>query len=601
MLVNCTEDSTTEPDVVEPDPEETQDKGLYSVKDSYMEIDNYGGEISITFLSLGDWTAESNSDWCTLEASSGASGDVKFIINVAPNADLAEDAERKAMITISIEGYMNDLDLCEVRQAADVENPYTSGADPNVWISEYMTRNYLWNDEFIKAKPLLNYWTDSDTFFNTALSRMENIDEDGNYYSSGERYFYSTLTTYAYSSSYAPATKAMDVATDFGIRMVYPVAATTSSYYFLIASVVEDSPADKAGLRRGMYITSYDKTTITGSNLETYYNTLMGYVENTSSAVFSISEYQLQGTQYALTALGDYSVTPGSYTSNPIIFKGIFQNSEADKTVGYMVYNDFEMAADDYLIEVFENIKSYNPNEFILDLRYNGGGDVYSSAVMASAIVGSKYQGQTYCHMQYNDYRTALGNVDYFYIGQSPSMVEYPQIEEALSTSLNLDRVYVIVTGFTASASELIINGLRGLGVEVILIGQTTEGKNVGMEVTYSAYDEYSQYDFGQYLYELMPITFYGLNAQGFKDYSNGFDVDLYHVETDYIMSDWGDSDYCVYAALRHIYYGEWPSMSPATSRASTTELLPVIQNVNLRPISRGSRVYSAEIIESLQ
>ena len=65
---------------------------------------------------------------------------------------------------------------------------------------------------------------------------------------------------------------------------------------------------------------------------------------------------------------------------------------------------------------------------------------------------------------------------------------------------MGLKTVYVLTSQTTASDSEMVINGLRGLGLEVNLIGQRTNGKNVGMEgVVRSFYN----YDF--YLY---PVSF---------------------------------------------------------------------------------------------
>ncbi|MFR9554677.1 MAG: S41 family peptidase [Rikenellaceae bacterium] len=594
LFISCSSDSE--------DIDTATDNGLYSVKDSFVEVDNYGGKQSITFLSMGRWVVYSDSDWCTFETDSGDMGDATLTISVAPNVDEATVDERIAQITISIEDYAYNIDLCQVRQSNDVEDKYTTGTDPNLWISEIMTEKYLWNDEFIKIKSLLSFTSDTDTFFSNSLSRMSNIDEDGNYYTSnGERYYYSTLTTYTYGYSSAPATKAFSSSTAFGIKMLYPVQVG-NVYYLLIGCIVPESPADKAGLRRGMYITAYDRASISSSTMETYYNTLLGYEESTAMATLSISEYQdNNGTgSYTLTDLGEYYVSPGTHTSNPVIYTKIRESLGGEPTpVGYMVYSEFDMNAADYLISIFEDFKAANVQEVVLDLRYNVGGDVYASTVMATALVGSKYQGETYCEMEYNDYRKAMGEVDYFYIGQNPSVATYSPIVEALDTALDLDRVYVIVTGFTASASELIINGLRGLGVEVLLIGQTTEGKNVGMEVFYSSDSAYSSYDFGSYVYELMPITFYNNNALGFKDFSSGFTVDQSHDETLYILSDW-DSDYCVQSALQHILYGSWPSLSSAPSKSTTPTSLPVVNSDELRPRAAGLKVYDAEIVNNL-
>ncbi len=589
LLSSCTESSTDNTPTQDEEP--TVEKGLYSISDSAPEINNIGGEITITFLAMGAWSAISDSEWCTIEPSEGESGDSWVKLNITPNPD--SSISRTANITISIEGYLSDQELCQVLQGESV-NEQISGSDVNKWMSEYMDTNYLWNDEFIKIKSQLNYWSEPDTFLSSALSKMNNISEDGNYYSDGERYYYTYLTTYAYSSSYsavAPATRAVSTTYGYGIDMLYPVYATSSSYYLLIASVTPNSPADFAGLKRGMYITKYNGADIVGNILDESYYTLLGVTYSTDMLGLSLAEYQASGSSYALTEIDPVTLSPATYTTDPIIFEAIYQDSSKSNTIGHIVYSSFDMSADELLIDSFEQFKSYNITDLIVDLRYNGGGDVYASTVMESAIAGSAHQGDVYCQMEFNDYRTACGEEGYFYIGDNPSMVEYSLIEEAMNVNLGLERVYIICTGFTASAAELVINGLRGMDIEVILVGDTTEGKNVGMEVISSLSDTYADYDFGEYVYEFAPITFYNLNAKGFKDFSDGFTTDYTYTETNDILFDWEMGyDTCVNAALQHIISGSWPSSTSTMS--DTTAPLKVVSNTNLRPLSRGSYVY---------
>ncbi len=611
-FVSCGEDAVdVTPDIVDPepdpepdpeDPDEEEEIGIYGVKYAEMEINNLGGELSVSFLSLGDWSVESDSEWCEVLVESGDAGDAVITLMVAPNPD--DEQDRTAVISIEVEGF-KDMDLCEVFQSSSIEDGIT-GNDTNMWISDYMSTHYLWNDEYNKVRSTLNHWiSDASTFLSTAMSRMSNIDEDGGYYaSSGERYYYTNLEVYTYSYG-APAisTRAMTVANDYGIDMLYPVDAGSGNYYYWVTSVVDESPAYYAGIKRGMFITSYNNMSITTYNLDESYYALMGYSGSTDMVALGLAQYQEQlGGGYSLVAIDGVTVTPTNYTYNPIIFKAVFQKEGFSNVIGYMVYDEFDMNADDQLVQLFQTFKSYNVTDLILDLRYNGGGDVYASTVLASAITGNSHKGDVYCHMEYNDYRKAKGEVDYFYIGEDPSMVAYSPIADACSTGLGLERVYVVTTNFTASASELVINGLRGMGVEVIVVGQTTEGKNVGMEVISSLSAEYSGYDFGEYVYAFAPITFYNRNAVGFKEFSTGFTPDFEYVETSDIIFDWEENaDMCVNAAAYHIYYGEWPSTTSATqSRANSIQApLQVVDINGLRPQSKGSVVLSRDFIQS--
>lgn len=600
-VIGCEDPVTPDP---EPDPEPeipNEDTGVYGIKSADNSIDNYGGEVTVTFLSLGDWTVESDSEWCTIATTSGESGDGSITMTISPNGD--DDLDRTATITINVDGYIAGTQLCTVYQSIDAYEEQVNGVSASIWVSDIMTEKYLWNDEFIKIKSKLNYYYAADSFLSSALSRMDGIDEDGSYYSTGERYYYSTLEVYAYSSSYvqskanAVSTRAMTTRDGFGINMLYPVYATSSTYYLLVASVIDDSPADMAGITRGQYITQYNGSNIDGTNLEEAYYTLMDQMTTTSQLTLGISAYDFSGMNPVLTSQGSIRVSPSTYTYNPIVFKGVFQNSDQTKKVGYLVYSEFDMGGDDLLLSTFSDFKANGVDDLILDLRYNTGGDVYSSAVMATAIVGSSYTGGVYCEMDYNEYRKAKGEVDYFYIGEQPSMNDYDPIVSALSVSLDLPRVYVITTGFTASASELVINGLRGLGVEVILVGETTEGKNSGMEVTTSLEEQYSKYDFEEYAYVFAPITFYNLNAEGFKDFHSGFTTDQNIVETSYYMMPWGDtSDPCLSQALVHSFYGSFAS-APQW-RAPMASEMRVVDMKGLKPVAHGSKVYSDKIMQ---
>ena len=124
---------------------------------------------------------------------------------------------------------------------------------------------------------------------------------------------------------------------------------------------------------------------------------------------------------------------------------------------------------------------------------------------------------------------------------------------------MDLDRVFVITSGYTASASEIIINGLRGLGLEVNLVGTKTSGKNVGME-GYST--SFRNYDFLLY-----PVTFYIENAKGFRDYPEGFEPDLYLDDSGYYPGgDFGSNeDFLCNAVYGWIRTGKNPRLSKSS------------------------------------
>ncbi len=181
----------------------------------------------------------------------------------------------------------------------------------------------------------------------------------------------------------------------------------------------------------------------------------------------------------------EISVTASSYADNPVWFRKTFDLDDGRK-VGYICYGSFNYHFDDKLIDAFREFKNEQISELVVDLRYNGGGHVVSSTVLGTLVAGSKHSGEVYARTTYNADRKSetpdvykLGVAQY---NESNSNARHSKIAEALDSSVGLDRIFVLCTGNTASASELLVNGLRGLGVEVNLIGLTTNGKNVGME-----------------------------------------------------------------------------------------------------------------------
>ena len=192
------------------------------------------------------------------------------------------------------------------------------------------------------------------------------------------------------------------------------------------------------------------------------------------------------------------------------------------RRVGYVAYNSFTRGPVDSSIEydldlenVFETFETEGIDELVVDLRYNGGGAVSSCQKLLSMIVPKEKLGQKAFTLRHNS-----------------------QIEEQLGedehvinllenySNVNMKRVYVIATDMTASASEMVIVGLRGLDVGVTVVGGNTEGKNVGMDVMSKYIDGYN--------YTFAPITFQIYNAKGFTEYSQG-------IPADYKVDEWED------------------------------------------------------------
>jgi hypothetical protein len=211
-------------------------------------------------------------------------------------------------------------------------------------------------------------------------------------------------------------------------------------------------------------------------------------------------------------------MTAANITSAPVQNTHVINTLTGD--VGYMLFNDHIATAEQALIDAVNILKSNNNNQgiddLVLDMRYNGGGFLAIASELAFMIAGDVARGQTFEEMQFNDKHPATNPVT----GQALSPTLFYEVTQGAPFNavpgqalpiLNLPRVYVITGAGTCSASEAVMNGLRGIGVEVIQIGSTTCGKPYGF---YAADNCGTTY---------FTIQFRGVNALDFGDYTDGF------------------------------------------------------------------------------
>lgn len=516
------------------------------------------GSFKISFTAAGSWKAVSSDEsWCTIQPASGGKGSNKVTVSYTKNTGTAS---RRASVSIQVEGY-RDAVLCTLTQTGA-----GSGADAavNEWIEKYMKEAYLWNEA------IDNVTLDSTLPFKNFMSSILNgvgaqkdgsgrpINYDDGIWENGVRKeFYSYIELNEQSRS----TRAGETYTDTGILNVINGYLQEDPYIggLIIMGVAPGSSADEAGLKRGHMVTEVDGVTFTRelspSEKESMFKKLV-----TGTNVRIIANEVSGGGEdgWVVTPLPEMTLNSFTY-SDPAIYK---QNVTeiGDKKVAYLLYMGFSRAFDQDLFAAFDYFKAEGAEELVLDLRYNGGGEVLSSTLLATLIAGNEYKGQTYVKTTFNASRTAAGQTGAVYrIGESEisgSDNAYSLIAEALNHSLNLKRIYVICSINTASASELIINGLRGLGIEVRLVGTQTMGKNVGME-------GYVGRKVGDLYYDFLPITFYSENAIGFKDYTDGFTPDVIFDDAGYYPGDFGTlEDGLFLRAASWIRTGEKPAAS---------------------------------------
>ncbi|WP_331353073.1 S41 family peptidase [Cellvibrio sp. UBA7671] len=262
-----------------------------------------------------------------------------------------------------------------------------------------------------------------------------------------------------------------------------------------VAYVDQYSPAAAKNIKRGAKIIAVDGQSVANASdtklREWFY----------PSRINDVHEFEIQdlGTTNTRKVTLESVSLPTAAVS---LAKAITHNGSK---AAYMQFNTFIPDAQDQWVEAINSLKAAGVSDLILDLRYNGGGYISVAAQVGYMIAGSNTTNKVF----YQDVANSKmpkeqpwGFVDTGLYGLNKSL--------ALPT-LNLQRVYVLATSGTCSASELVINSLRGIGVSVYLIGDTTCGKPYGF---------LPQPNCGTTYYT---IQFKAINAKGFGEYSDGF------------------------------------------------------------------------------
>jgi len=256
------------------------------------------------------------------------------------------------------------------------------------------------------------------------------------------------------------------------------------------------------------------------------------------------------------------------------------------KKIGYLVYNAFNYTYHTELNDAFGEFKNENIEELILDLRYNGGGRGLTASFLASMIYGQASTEEIFAKLIYNSKNSDSNSIypffDIAFIYNKDGA--YSGNDVPINRLTNLSKLYVITSDDTASASELIINGLMPY-IEVIKVGTTTYGKNVGSYTMYDSPDFTQNGANPSHTMALQPITSKAFNKLDQSDYTQGFEPD--HEVIDYVsqMKEFGDLEETLLNAALNIISGSVSKVADLKRIDESHEVL--FKSLDKKPFSK--------------
>lgn len=402
------------------------------------------------------------------------------------------------------------------------------------WIYEVMQENYLFYED-IPAEDKLDFFKKPGEFLTSAVSSKDQ--KNGYVFSHVDSVFSRATSTY-------PC---------FGFEAAL-VRTENGTNALRVLYTQPDSPAEEVGLKRGDWIIAIDNQKVSTSNYTTYithptkaYSFTLGkynpYPEDVDDPEFNYIEFD---------TLGVVQMPSPRYVEEKDVLKtGII--SAGSRKAFYILYNEFDENTD-MLQEVLTQMSGQQFDDIILDLRYNPGGYVSTSQIVSTALAPSTAMGQPFLHMIYNDKLNKTETLNF-----DASLLPG-------GSSLSYQNLYVVTSGNTASASEIVINCLKPyMEGRLFQVGTSTYGKNVAQQLFTSADSPGI---------ELWLTTSYLSNSQGYYDYfQNGLSPD-FEIEENYEeeLGELGSTqDQLLQPILYKMANGSFPTTTEGNDETATT------------------------------
>ena len=463
-------------------------------------------------------------------------------------------------------------------------NPATGNAYPDVagstlfekhWLRSWSNNTYLWYNEIDDKDPALT--ADRVDYFD--LLKTEATTASGN----DRDRFHFNINTADYQQRVSSGASA-----GYGAELA--LISSTVPRDIRIAFIEPNSPAATAALARGAVILEIDGVDAINGSSSTDVDTLNAGLFPSDAG---------ESHTFKIQDLG--AASPRTITMNSAIVTTLPVNISktidvAANKVGYLHFTTFgTSSAESAVVNAMQSFASQGISDLVLDLRYNGGGFLDIAGELGYMIAGpARTSGKTFDNNVFNNKHTVTNPVT----GQTLTPTPFHNTTQGFSgasgqalPNVNLSRVFILSTSGTCSASEAVINGLRGVNVEVVLIGSTTCGKPYGFYATDNCGETY------------FTIQFRGENDKGFGDYTDGFTPIDAATNTGELITgceiadDFGnalgdEAEAQLSAAISYIQTGSCPIMAPTRTAKNPANALKADDATSLFTDERVRNLY---------
>ncbi len=394
----------------------------------------------------------------------------------------------------------------------------------DLWIDSIMREEYLWFEDIPDSKEL-NYFLSPGAFLDKIKSPLDKG------YSRVDTLYVVPPPSFGF---------------DYNL---YRISGNDTAYLALVTYVTPQSPASDIGLMRGEWIMQVNDDFITKKTEK--------LLSEGEGGKLSIGRYLLSETEEGEeeSSIVQYREArlPALRPVEDVDIPAFNIYSDGIRNIGYLAYNHFSKASGNDLLHLSQLYKEENVTDFILDLRYNDGGDMEVVQLLASLLVPSDRLNTPFATLAYSQKQ------------QSKNCTL--TLDEQLiagGSNLNLQEVYILTSSTTAAASEMLINCLKP-HMKVVIVGSTTKGETVATE----------SFPSDKFQWVLRPAVCEVFNAENQADYAQGFapDYAVSQLRDFTRVLPLGDPDEELVSAALDIICGNIAPSEPASSSVSESEM----------------------------